>query len=118
MAPIVALQFVFSLGAAMVAARMATHFIDTIQILPFVFRLILYSSGVIFSVDAYVESGGLAELLFKANPVYCFITLSRWSVIGGQFPSDLLVSATIWAAVTLVAGFFWFRAAEERYARD
>lgn len=118
MIPFVALQFVFCLGAAMIAARMATHFIDTIQILPFLFRLVLYASGVIFSVDAYVERDGLVHWLFVLNPVYCFITLARWSVTGGVFAPELLVSASMWSVMTLIGGFLWFRAAEERYARD
>ncbi|NNE10942.1 MAG: ABC transporter permease [Ilumatobacter sp.] len=118
MVPVVAIQLVFTLGAAMVAARMAHHFIDTIQILPFVFRLVLYSSGVIFSVDAYVESDSWVQWLFTLNPMYCYITLARWSVLGGDFPADLLLSGSVWAVAMLVAGFLWFRAAEERYARD
>ena len=97
---------------------MTTHFIDTIQILPFIFRLILYGSGVIFNVDSYVESGGIAELIFKLNPIYCFITLARWSVMGGEFPATLMVIAIGWSVAMLVGGFLWFRAAEERYARD
>ena len=74
--PLIGIQLVFTLGTAMIAARMATHFADTTQILPFVFRLVLYGSGVIFSVDAYVTDGGWAALLFKLNPMYCFITLA------------------------------------------
>jgi teichoic acid transport system permease protein len=116
--PLVALQLLFTLGAAMIAARLATHFIDTIQILPFVFRLILYGSGVIFSVDAYVERDGFVHLLFVLNPMYNFITLSRWSILGGDFEINLLISAIVWSIVLFCAGFLWFRAGEERYARD
>lgn len=116
--PLIAVQLVFTLGAAMIAARMTTHFADTIQILPFVFRLILYASGVIFSVDAYVDEGSFADLLFTLNPMYCFITLGRWSVMGGEFRADLLVSAIVWSVALFVIGFLWFRAGEERYARD
>ena len=82
------------------------------------FRLILYASGVIFSVDAYVDEGSLADVLFTLNPMYCFITLGRWSVMGGDFRTDLLVSAVVWSIVMFVGGFLWFRAGEERYARD
>ncbi|MEM1333313.1 MAG: hypothetical protein AAGG08_07630, partial [Actinomycetota bacterium] len=105
-------------GAAMIATRMAVHFYDTIQILPFIFRLVLYASGVIFSVDGYVVDNPAAELLFTLNPMYGFITLARWSVMGGVFPWDLLLSTVIWSAALLVVGFLWFRAGEDRYARD
>ena len=117
--PVIGLQMIFTLGLAMIAARLSTHFVDTIQILPFIFRLLLYGSGVIFSVEAYVSSDQtLVRAFFTANPMYCFITLARWAVIGGDFQPELAAIASIWAAVVLVGGFLWFRAGEEGYARD
>ena len=116
--PIVGLQAMFTMGAAFVAARMAVHFIDTIQILPFVFRLVLYGSGVIFSVDAYVDRDGWVHYLFVANPMYCYISLARWSVVGSDVSGQLVISGAVWAIVLLIVGFFWFRSAEETYARD
>lgn len=116
--PLLFLMTLFNIGTAMIAARLTTHFADTTQILPFVYRLALYMSGVIFSVDAYVENNPLANTLFTLNPYYCFISLGRWSIMAGNLQTDLLVSAFAWTAVSLVGGFLWFRAAEERYARD
>lgn len=116
--PLLLLMMLFNIGTAMIAARLTTHFADTTQILPFVFRLALYMSGVIFSVEAYVEDNPLANTLFNLNPYYCFITLGRWSIMAGDLPVKLLVSALGWTVVSLVGGFLWFRAAEERYARD
>jgi teichoic acid transport system permease protein len=115
---VIALVFVFNLGASMIAARLTTHFQDTTQILPFFFRLLLYASGVIFSVDAYTEDDSAARLLFTLNPMYCFISLARWCMMAGNLRTDLLVSAVLWSLGIVVVGFMWFRAAEERYARD
>ena len=39
-------------------------------------------------------------------------------MLAGEFPFDLMLSAMIWTLVVAVVGFFWFRAAEEQYARD
>jgi teichoic acid transport system permease protein len=116
--PLIALMSVFAAGTAMIAGRMTTHFADTTQILPFVFRLLLYMSGVIFSVDAYVEDEPLLNTLFTLNPYYCFITLARWSVLAGNLQTDLLVSAVVWSIAISIVGFAWFRSAEEAYARD
>jgi teichoic acid transport system permease protein len=116
--PLIAMMTVFNAGTAMVAARLTTHFNDTTQILPFVFRLLLYVSGVIFSVDAYVADNTLLNTLFTLNPYYCFISLARWSLLAGNLQTDLLVSATVWSIVIFIAGFAWFRGAEEAYARD
>jgi teichoic acid transport system permease protein len=116
--PLLALMTVFNAGTAMIAARLTTHFADTTQILPFVFRLLLYVSGVIFSVDAYVADSAVLNTLFTLNPYYCFITLARWSIMAGNLQTDLLVSAVVMSVVFFVAGFAWFRSAEEMYARD
>lgn len=119
MLPVVmALMSLFAAGSAMIAGRLTTHFADTIQLLPFAFRLLLYVSGVIFSVDAYVEDNQLANTLFTLNPYYCFITLGRWTILAGNLQTDLLLSATVWSVAILVGGFLWFRSAEEAYARD
>lgn len=115
---IVGVQFVFNLGSAMIAARLTTHFRDMTQILPFVFRLLLYASGVIYSVDAYAEGNRTIELLFNLNPVYCYITAGRWAVLGTAADPSIFVSGALWALVFVLAGFGFFRAAEERYARD
>lgn len=116
--PLLVLMTVFNAGTAMIAGRLTTHFADTTQILPFVFRLLLYMSGVIFSVDAYVDDNALLNTLFTLNPYYCFISLARWSIMAGNLQTDLLLSATVWAVAIFIAGFAWFRSAEEAYARD
>ncbi|BAN03322.1 ABC transporter permease [Ilumatobacter coccineus] len=115
---LVGVQFVFNLGAAMVAARMTTHFRDTTQLLPFFFRLLLYASGVIYNVDAYVENNPTVALLFKLNPMYCFLTIARWTLLGGSLDGSLVVSALAWSILLCSLGFIWFRAAESSYARD
>ena len=115
--PLLAVQFVFNLGASFVAARLTTHFVDVIQILPFVFRLILYASGVIFSVDAYVQPGSSVRLLFTLNPIYCYVTVGRWCMLGGPLDAAIVLSGIGWAVLFFATGFLWFRQAEERYAR-
>jgi teichoic acid transport system permease protein len=116
---VIAVQTAFNLGSAMVAARMTTHFRDMTQILPFVFRLLLYGSGVIYSVDAYVDdSSWVIKALFVLNPMYCYLTTARWTIFGGELDPAVVVSGTVWAIALLIGGFLWFRAAEDRYARD
>ena len=115
---IIGVQFTFNLGAAMVAARMTTQFRDTTQILPFFFRLLLYASGVIYSVDAYVDDSPALKVLFTLNPMYCFLTAVRWSVMGTSLDITLMISGVVWSILLCTGGFFWFRAAEASYARD
>lgn len=109
-------QGVFNLGAALVAARLTTHFRDAQQLLPFFFRLLIYGSGVLFSVDAYVTAGP-QRALFVLNPMYGFIEISRWSVMGFPVDLDVVIASAVWTIVMLVGGFLWFRAAEHTYDR-
>ena len=111
-----AVQFVFNTGAALVAARMTVHVRDTTQILPFLFRMLFYGSGVVFSVSEYAS--GSHELWFILNPMYCFLTLSRWCVLGEVVQPAVILSAAVWTVLLLTAGFAWFKAGEELYARD
>ena len=108
-------QFVFDLGAGLVAARLAAAFVDVQQILPFVFRLGMYLSGVIFAVEVFATPA--QQRLFALNPIYCFIEIGRWTVLGGSFNGTWLLSATIWTLVLPVAGLWWFQRAEETYSR-
>lgn len=109
-------QFMFNTGAALVAARLTVHVRDTTQVLPFLFRMLFYGSGVVFNVSSYAS--GSHELWFILNPVYCFLTLSRWCVVGEDVRVSILVSTAGWTIGLLVFGFLWFRAGEELYARD
>ncbi|MEM7140312.1 MAG: ABC transporter permease [Actinomycetota bacterium] len=115
--PLIVVQSVFNLGASFFAARLSTHFEDIIQLLPFFFRLLLYGSGVIFNVTAYVEADSWVRWIFTLNPMYCFITFARWAVMGGDLQVNVIPSGLGWMAVMLLGGFVFFRAGEERYSR-
>jgi teichoic acid transport system permease protein len=113
---IIAWQTVFNFGAAMLAARLTSHFRDVQQLLPFFFRLLIYGSGVLFSVEAYVDDDRL-HWLFVLNPIYDFIELARWSVMGQPLSLDVLVASLVWPVVMLLTGFFWFKSGEHTYDR-
>lgn len=114
--PILLLQVVFNLGLVLVVARLADRYRDIQQVLPFLFRILLYLSGILFSVDRYVDSA-LGRRLFALNPIYSLISLARGAILGEPVGSTMWVSSIAWTAVLLVGGFVFFRAAEERYGR-
>lgn len=114
--PVLLVATVFNAGLGMITARAASRLRDVQQILPFMFRLLFYSSGVLFSAEAYVS--GRYAWLFILNPVYCILTVSRWTIFGGDLDGTLLVSGSVWAVVVVVAGFAFFRRAEATYGRE
>lgn len=113
---VIPLQFVFNLGLACFTARAADVFHDVENLLPFVFRIAFYMSGVLYSVDARVEDPAL-RTVFAINPIYCFVSLGRMCVLGEPYNAALLLSAGLWTIGALLVGFFWFRAGEHTYGR-
>lgn len=114
--PTMALLAVFNIGAAMYAARATSAVRDVQQVLPFVFRILLYASGVLFNATAYAD--GAYRWLFTLNPLYAFITIARWTILGGDVSLSLFVSAVLWTIGITVTGFLWFRAGEASYGRS
>ena len=108
------LQTAFSLGAGFVAARYNHTYRDLENLLPFVFRLAFYVSGVLYSVDHYIDST-LGRAVFLANPFYCFVTVWRWVMAGTPAAGEVWVATGMWSTITLVVGFALFRARETTY---
>ena len=104
----------FGLGAGLAAARANHTYRDLENLLPFLFRLLFYLSGVLYSVDHFVEDETLRSL-FALDPLYCLSTAWRGALLGTD-ASGLVWAGTIgWPIVTLVAGFAAFRARETTY---
>jgi teichoic acid transport system permease protein len=113
---LVPLQCLFNLGLAFFTARATDAFRDVENVLPFVFRIAFYMSGILYSVEATVQDATY-RLLFALNPIYCFASLARVLVMGDPFNPTLLISAVIWTALLLTIGFIVFRAGELSYGR-
>ncbi len=106
-------QFVFNFGAALLVARIGASVPDLRQLLPHVFRLLFYASGVIFSVDAFVTSESWRRA-FALNPLYDVITCVRWCLLGEPADSWVVGGMLAWAAALLVVGFAVFWRSDQR----
>ncbi|TMQ92536.1 ABC transporter permease [Actinomadura soli] len=131
--PVVMLQLMFNVGISMVMARLGAFNRDITQLLPFVMRTWLYTSGVIFSLPALIKQTKLADYpflseLMQLNPAYVYIELSRYVLLSRyrdhvtndlhlNEAGQLWLAAIVWAVVMLVGGFMYFYRAEERYGR-
>ena len=109
-------QALFSLGGAFIAARITDTFRDFENVLPYLFRILFYASGVLFSVDYFVTDPTMRSL-FNANPLYAFITLARWAILDEPAGIAVVISALAWTVGLLVFGFVFFHRAEHRYGR-
>lgn len=104
----------FTLGLGFATARAATTVPDLVQIMPHAFRVLLYISGVLFSVDAFIETDWIRSL-FALNPFYAAITAARWSILGIETSPAVALSLIVWSLGALGSGWWWFRRGEHRY---
>ena len=110
---VLAAQFVFNFGAALLVARIGAAVPDVRQLLPHVFRLLFYASGVIFSVDAFVTSESWRRA-FALNPLYDVITCARWCLLGEPADAWAVAGMLAWSAALLVVGFAVFWRSDQR----
>jgi teichoic acid transport system permease protein len=117
--PAIALQSMFCLGVAFIAARVGAKVPDTSQVLPFVLRTWLYLSGVFYSVTTFTQGHKhWVQVALEVNPGAVYVNVVREALLaeGGNAPYQWPL-AIGWAIVTLVAGYAFFWQAEEQYGR-
>ena len=121
LAPLVALFTIFNAGLTLLVARLTVHLRDLTHVLPFVSRLVFYSSGVFYSIETRLADRTWALAAADLQPVHEFLTLARGILLEGPdhpLPVAYWGYATIWSVALLVVGVLFFWAAEERYGRD
>lgn len=112
--PVAVIQLFFNAGLAFFSSRLTVHFRDTEQLLPYLTRIWLYLSGVIFGVEAI--SDPTKRLIFELNPPYAFIRLTRELMFEGRIEWRFVGIAAAWSAVVFVLGFLYFWRFEGEYA--
>ena len=83
--PAIALQAVFCLGLAFIVARLGARIPDMVEILPFVARVWMYSSGVMYSVHVFTRGhAAWVSIVTSANPAYVYVLLARHALLVGS----------------------------------
>ncbi len=113
---------VFSLGVAMLVARVIHAVRDASNILPLVVRLLRYVSGVFFSVSysmsRFENAPAWVGHLLEYQPVAVMLTMVRETLMR-EFPVDLTtwLVAGGWALAFFLVGFVVFWRGEASYGR-
>jgi teichoic acid transport system permease protein len=121
---VVALFLAFSIGLSLILARLVVEVRDVANLLPFVTRLLLYTSGVFFAIDRFsdrFEEVGAPWLGTVAlyQPFALYLDLSRAALTDFRDFHTLSWPLGVgYAILFLVGGFLFFWRAEERYGRD
>jgi len=119
MVPLIALFTLFNTGVALFTARLTVHFRDLTQILPFVSRLLFYTSGALFNVTTIFKDHPWVIQVYDWHPLYQVLTIARSALMtNAAYDPMYWVYLSVWSVVALVGGFCFFWVAEEQYGRD
>nr|WP_300151542.1 ABC transporter permease [Propionicimonas sp.] len=117
--PLLGLFTLFNVGIALIAARLTVHVRDLTQLLPFVSRILFYTSGVLFNVSSLFDKRPWVVQLFDFHPLYQVLQMARAALMGGHdYDPMYWAYFSVWSVVVCVVGLLFFWVAEERYGRD
>ena len=108
----------FTLGGSLIAARLNDGFRDIQQLIPFVLRLAMYASGVMFPLDRIVGRNNLVDWLVRLNPIASLINFYRWMILGTQLNVTTSALTVVESLLILWFGFRFFKVAEYRYGQQ
>lgn len=118
MIPLIGLFTLFNAGVAMIGARLTVQVRDLIQLLPFISRILFYTSGVLFNVSRVFEGYDWAIRLFDFHPIYQVLQLARSTLLSTHTANpEYWWWFAGWSIATFAIGLLFFWVAEERYGR-
>jgi teichoic acid transport system permease protein len=122
--PALFLQTIFNAGLAMFCARVGSKIIDVKNLIPFIMRLWMYMSAVLYPVSRFTDHlHGWKLTVLEANPLLVYIELIRFALIDAPNvqlagnPRVLWMEAVAWAVGLLVIGYTFFWRGEKGYGR-
>lgn len=114
------IQILFNLGLSAIVARLAVPFRDINNFLPYINRLWLYLSPIIWPLSFLETAGEPETTLVQLNPMFHIIALYRSALIGQPdypFQFSNLWPALAWAFVVFLIGVAGFVRSETRMVR-
>jgi teichoic acid transport system permease protein len=99
------LQLLFNLGLGAIAARLAVPFRDITNLIPYLNRVWLYLSPIIWPLS-FLDSetaSGFASFA-EQNPMFAMISVYRAALLGFPFDPDALIRFAIWSVVIGLVG--------------
>ena len=115
---IIGIQTIFNLGLAMFLGTLTVYFRDTSSFLPYLFRIWMYLSPVLFRFHEVSGSApSPARVILRLNPLYPMLEAWHQVLSNGRWPDQgLVIGASLWAVGILVVGGWLFLAREREFA--
>src|SRR5690625_7245242 len=91
---------------------------DVTQLMTFVARLLMYTSGVIIPVDRFLDTPAFREFI-QMNPIYHMLATYREALMDGTVasPENWRILA-VWAIGLTLLGFLFFWQGVETYGAE
>jgi len=106
--------FLFAIGIATLLATMQVYFRDLRSFLPYVSRIFLYVTPVLYYADAIPEN---LKFLQYVNPLFGMFGAWGDALVRGVVPAtSLWISGVAWSLGTLLLGIFVFLSREREFA--
>jgi teichoic acid transport system permease protein len=121
--PALLLQTIFNAGAAMLVSRLGSKLHDLRQLIPFIMRIWLYGSAVIYPVTFFEHRIHNPVLLaiVETNPLLIFVELMRHALMTDVILANsalvLWAKAIAWTLLIGVGGYLYFWRGEKGYGR-
>lgn len=108
------LIFMFSLGLASLFAALQVQYRDTTSFLPYINRIWLYISPVLFYPE---DARNIFKHISVINPLFPLLSLWSHTLVQGTIPPwTTWLAGFLWAVVCLVGGCWYFLAKEREFA--
>lgn len=105
---IVVVHLTFNLGLSAMAARLAVPFRDLNNLLPYVNRIWLYLTPIIWPISLLDNLDPFLVTLVRLNPMYDVVGLYRSTILGTPLILDQILGAVLWATVVGLIGVAMF----------
>jgi len=114
----VVLGLATALGSALLLAAVNTVYRDIQQAVPFLVQVLMYLSPVLYSAQSVLRNQPeWVKVLYYSNPMTGVIEGFRWTVLGAQPPSPLILTCSALAVFVMLIGYmFYFKRIERRFA--
>jgi ABC-type polysaccharide/polyol phosphate export permease len=116
--PTVLIHLIFNFGLSTIVARVAVPFRDLNNLVPYLTRLWLYLSPIIYPPDFVKGAPEFVRTVIDLNPLYPLLSLYRYALLGMPVDhADALLRAGAWAVLLAVIGGVTFIRYEGKMAR-
>jgi teichoic acid transport system permease protein len=110
-------QVIFNIGLAAATARLAVPFRDITNFIPYLNRIWLYCSPIIWPLTMIENASPTAQTLFRLNPMFPMIAVYRSALLGYPLERADVVAMVAWCFAVGILGIAMFIKYEGRMVR-